>query len=266
MNREEQKNYLMQQMGISENKLASAFPEFETVKNRFLYGEVRQQGELTVKQRMLITVAALVTMEGDDLEEQLRCALKQNVSSVELQEVFHQAAPYIGFAKAEKGLTVLKQVFEKENISLPLEPQGSVTEETRLEKGIAAQKSLFGPAIDVMRANAPEEQKFLQDYLSAYCFGDTYTRNGLDLKTRELLTFVCIICLGGCDSQAKSHAIGNLAVGNSPTLMLATVAQCLPYIGFPRTLNAISAINEALKIWEQAKQKNGGENDNENNE
>jgi len=253
MNREEQKNYAMQQMGISENKLASAFPEFQTVKNRFLYGEVRQQGELTVKQRMLITVAALVTMEGDDLEEQLRSALKQNVSPAELQEVFHQSAPYIGFAKAEKGLTVLKQVFEEENIPLPLEPQSSVTEETRLEKGIAAQKSLFGPMIDSMRANAPEEQKFMQDYLSAYCFGDTYTRSGLDLKTRELLTFVCIISLGGCDSQAKSHVMGNLAAGNSPVLLLMAAAQCLPYIGFPRTLNAISAINETLKMQEQMK-------------
>ncbi|MCI2000701.1 MAG: carboxymuconolactone decarboxylase family protein [Clostridia bacterium] len=253
MNREEQKNYAMQQMGISENKLAAAFPEFETIKNRFLYGEVRQHGELTVKQRMLITVAVLVTMEGDDLEEQLRSALKQDVSPVELQEVFHQAAPYIGFSKAEKGLAVLKRVFEEENISLPLEPQSSVTEETRLGKGIAAQKSLFGPIIDSMRANAPEEQKFMQDYLSAYCFGDTYTRSGLDLKTRELLTFVCIISLGGCDSQAKSHVMGNLVAGNSPTLLLAAAAQCLPYIGFPRTLNAISAINETLKMQEQMK-------------
>lgn len=251
MNREEQKNYVMRQTGIAENKLASAFPEFETIKNRFLYGEVRQQGELTEKQRMLIAVAALVTMEGDDLEEQLRSALKQNVDPVELQEVFHQAAPYIGIAKAEKGLAVLKQVFEEENIPLPLKPQSSVTEETRLEKGIAVQKSLFGPMIDSMRSNASEEQKFIQDYLSAYCFGDTYTRSGLDLKTRELLTFVCIISLGGCDSQAKSHAMGNLAAGNSPALMLAAVAQCLPYIGFPRTLNAISAIKEAQKIREQ---------------
>jgi 4-carboxymuconolactone decarboxylase len=251
MNREDQKNDAMQQMGISENKLAAAFPEFETVKNRFLYGEVRQQGELTVKQRMLIAVAALVTLEGDDLEEQLRSSLKQDVSPVELQEVFHQSAPYIGFPKAEKGLTVLKRVLEEANISLPLKPHGSVTEETRLEKGIEAQKSLFGSRIDAMRANAPEEQKFMQDYLSAYCFGDTYTRNGLDLKTRELLTFVCIISLGGCDSQAKSHVMGNLMAGNSPALLLTAAAQCLPYIGFPRTLNAISAINETLKMQEQ---------------
>ena len=94
----------------------------------------------------------------------------------------------------------------------------------------------------------------MQDYLSAYCFGDTYTRNGLDLKTRELLTFVCIICLGGCDNQAKSHTMGNLVIGNTPDILYAAVAQCLPYIGFPRTLNAMTAINETLKMQEQMKQ------------
>ena len=93
----------------------------------------------------------------------------------------------------------------------------------------------------------------MQDYLSAYCFGDTYTRSGLDLKTRELLTFVCIISLGGCDSQATSHVMGNLMVGNSPVMLLTATAQCLPYIGFPRTLNAFSAINETLKMQEQLK-------------
>jgi 4-carboxymuconolactone decarboxylase len=47
--------------------------------------------------------------------------------------------------------------------------------------------------------------------------------------------------------------MGNLVAGNSPTLLLEAAAQCLPYIGFPRTLNAISAINETLKMQEQMK-------------
>jgi 4-carboxymuconolactone decarboxylase len=254
MSRTELAKVKMEQLGIEENALTAAFPEFEAVKNSFLYGEVRQQDALTEKQRMLITVAALVTVEGGDLQEQLHAALTQEVSPVELQEVFHQAAPYIGFAKTEKGLAVLQKVLEAVGIALPLEPQATVNEENRLEKGIAAQKSLFGPMIDAMRANAPENQKFMQDYLSAYCFGDTYTRNGLDLKTRELLTFVCIISLGGCDSQAKSHVMGNLVIGNTPDVLFAAVVQCLPYIGFPRTLNAMTAINETLKMQEQMKQ------------
>ena len=220
MNRAETAINTMNQLGIKENELTSDFPEFEEVKNRFIYGEVRQQGALTEGLKMLITTAALVTVEGEDLGEQLAAALKIGVTPVELQEIFHQAAPYIGFAKTEKGMTVLKRVFEAEGIELPLEKQGAVTEDDRLEKGIAAQKSLFGPMIDTMRSGAPENQKFMQDYLSAYCFGDTYTRGTLELSIRELLTFVCIISLGGCDSQAKSHAGGNMMIGNGPDILL----------------------------------------------
>lgn len=102
--------------------------------------------------------------------------------------------------------------------------------------------------IDTMRENAPLDVKFLQDYLSAYCFGDTYTRNGLDLQTRELLTFVALISLGGCDPQVKAHVAGNLAVGNDRNKLLDTLKQCLPYIGFSRVLNALSAIDEITKI------------------
>jgi 4-carboxymuconolactone decarboxylase len=97
-----------------------------------------------------------------------------------------------------------------------------------------------------MRAAAPEELKHIQDYLSAYCFGDFYTRGTVDLKTRELLTFCCLATLGGCESQLKSHIAGNLNVGNGRDILLSAITWCVPYIGFPRTLNTISCINEII--------------------
>ncbi|MPN08338.1 hypothetical protein SDC9_155620 [bioreactor metagenome] len=223
------------------------------MKSRFVYGEVWAHSELSIKQRLLVSIAALVTVQGEELLGMLHAALRNEVTPEELQEVFHQAAPYIGFAKAEKGLHVLKKAFDEAGVKLPLGKQSTVTEETRLESGISAQKALFGPVIDLMRANAPEDQRFMQDYLSAFCFGDTYTRGALDLKTRELLTFVCIISLGGCDSQAKAHVGGNLMAGNGKTVLVSAAAQCLPYIGFPRTLNALAAISEMTKPKEEAK-------------
>lgn len=98
-----------------------------------------------------------------------------------------------------------------------------------------------------MRASAPAEVKHIQDYLSANCFGDYYTRGGLDLKTRELLTFATLISLGGVDSQVRSHVQGNLNMGNGRQVLLDTVTVLLPYIGYPRSLNAIAAVNEIAK-------------------
>jgi 4-carboxymuconolactone decarboxylase len=97
-----------------------------------------------------------------------------------------------------------------------------------------------------MREAAPENQKHLQDYLSSFCFGDFYTREGLDLKTRELLTLCIISTLGGCESQVKSHVLGNKNAGNEKETLITAITHCLPYMGFPRTLNAIACINEII--------------------
>jgi 4-carboxymuconolactone decarboxylase len=71
-----------------------------------------------------------------------------------------------------------------------------------------------------------------------------YTRKGLDIKTRELLTFSMILSLGGCEPQLKGHIQGNLNVGNDKEVLLSAVTQLLPYVGYPRALNAIRCINE----------------------
>lgn len=97
-----------------------------------------------------------------------------------------------------------------------------------------------------MRATAPVGQEHIQDYLSAFCFGDIYTRKVLDLQTRELLTLCVISSLGGCESQVKSHVQGNANVGNSKQRLIDALTQCLPYMGFPRTLNALACVNAVL--------------------
>jgi 4-carboxymuconolactone decarboxylase len=98
-----------------------------------------------------------------------------------------------------------------------------------------------------MRTNAPTDQKHIQDYLASNCFGDYYTRNGLDMKTRELLTYSMLISIGGTDSQVRGHIQGNLNVGNNRETLIGISTQLLPYIGYPRTLNALNAINEITK-------------------
>ena len=112
---------------------------------------------------------------------------------------------------------------------------------------LAVQRSIFGAErIDGTREAAPANQKHIQRYLSANCFGDYQTRTGLDVRTRELLTFSMLVSLGGCAPQVKGHIRGNVNVGNDKDVLLAVVTQLLPYIGYPRTLNAIACLNEVI--------------------
>ena len=100
--------------------------------------------------------------------------------------------------------------------------------------------------IDKMYKESPANQLHIQKYLSANCFGDYLTRTGIDVKTRELITFSMLLSLGGCEPQLKGHIQGNLNVGNDKETLLSAVTQLLPYVGYPRTLNAIRCFNEVV--------------------
>ena len=76
------------------------------------------------------------------------------------------------------------------------------------------------------------------------CFGDFVTRGGLDARTRELLTFSMLLTLGGCEPQLKGHIRGNLNLRNDKRTLLTVITQLLPYVGYPRSLNAIACLNE----------------------
>jgi 4-carboxymuconolactone decarboxylase len=99
---------------------------------------------------------------------------------------------------------------------------------------------------DKMHEDSLADQLHIQQYLSANCFGDYVSRTGLGIKTRDLLTFFMLLSLGGCEPQLKGHIKGNVNVGNDKQLLLSAVAQLLPCVGYPRALNAIRCINQAL--------------------
>ena len=60
----------------------------------------------------------------------------------------------------------------------------------------------------------------------------------------ELITFTFIATLGGCENQLRGHTQGNLAVGNTKETLISAITLILPYIGFPRALNALAIVNE----------------------
>ena len=248
----------MKRIQRAEQKYAELFgnfdrSEFKTdgeltdIFNRFVYGEVFYQGKLTDKQRELITLVILTTSQTlGELKVHVKAAMNSGLTPIEIREALYHCAPYIGFPKTLEALRYANEAFKEQGVALPLESQKQATEETRFDKGLKVQMEMFGDMITQMHTNAPENQKHIQEYLSAMCFGDFYTRSGLDLKMRELLTFCIVSALGGCESQVKAHARGNVNIGNDKATLISALTQCLPYIGFPRMLNALACVNEVV--------------------
>jgi 4-carboxymuconolactone decarboxylase len=59
-----------------------------------------------------------------------------------------------------------------------------------------------------------------------------------------MITFCFLLAQGGCESQLKSHIQGNMNVGNDAEFLQKVIEQMIPYIGYPRSLNAIACLKE----------------------
>ncbi|MDB5147031.1 MAG: hypothetical protein JWQ57_1051 [Mucilaginibacter sp.] len=228
-----------------QSKLQKTDPEFIALFDNFAFDEVIAHDDLDVKMRVMMILASTIGSNAlTEYKVMVGGALNVGVTPVAIKEVLYQAVPYVGIAKGLDFLLATNEVLLKRGVTLPLEEQSTTTPETRYDKGLRIQKSIFGEAIDKMYQDAPEDQKHFQKYLSDNCFGDYYTRTGLDIKTRELVTFSVLIALGGVEPQVKGYVQGNLNVGNNRQTLINVTTQLLPYIGYPRTLNAIKCINE----------------------
>ena len=224
-------------------------PELAQLWQNFMDNEITNRKIMPINTRYLTVMAAhIATGSVNEYKNILTQALDNGVSPLEVKEALYQSIPYAGMAKVYDFILATNEVMLERGIKLPLEPQSTTNPQNRFDKGLKVQSQIFGSEnIASMRASAPKELKHIQDYLSANCFGDYYTRGTLDIPPRELITLAVLISLGGADPQVKAHVGANLNVGNSREMLIELVTKLLPYIGYPRSLNAIAAINEIAK-------------------
>jgi len=220
-------------------------PELASIMENFINKVDSKSELLSNKQKELIKIVSLVTQQSKELLlYEIENALSLGLTPVEIKEAVYQCAPYSGFPRTVDAVHIVNKVFEKNNIDLPLEKQSTVTKHTIFEKGLTAQTTIFGENMREIAngENTPNPAY----YLITNCFGDYYTRNGLDLKTREMLT-LCILINLGTENQIKAHINGNVNIGNDKAVIQEIIYQCLPYAGYPRTLNALNCLTEILQ-------------------
>lgn len=221
-------------------------PEFMERFEYFAQEEVvHEKGqELPEETRYMAVLATLLGCQGiDAFKEVLPQALDAGLTPVMVKEVVYQAVDYLGYGRVLPFLHVVNEVLEERGISLPLPGQSTTTLEDRLEKGVEAQAEIFGEHM-----KEAWKDGHIRRWLAANCFGDYYTRKGLDLAQREMITFCFLSAQGGCEPQLTAHAKGNMKVGNNKEFLMKVISQCLPYIGYPRSLNAIACVNKAAEM------------------
>ena len=196
-------------------------PEFAERFDHFAFDEVVNEEGQTLEPvtRHIAIVATLMGCQGiDEFRTEVPRALDAGLTPVMLKEIVYQGVDYLGIGRVRPFLDATNEILESRGVELPLEGQVTTTTDDRLERGV---------------------------WLAANCFGDYHTRTGLDLAQREMITFCFLSAQGGCEPQLTAHSIGNMMAGNDAAFLRKVVSQCLPYIGYPRSLNAMACIIKA---------------------
>jgi 4-carboxymuconolactone decarboxylase len=201
-----------QMFGERVSTLAQTDPEFIAYFDDFAFGEILADAAdlddgVDLHTRLLVQLAAVLAAGGSAEFRALATAALANAgfTPVELKELVYHAVPYVGLARAYEYLHAVNDILIAAGVQLPLAGQATSTSETRHERGKQVQERIVGAGrVDRMHADAPQDCKHFQRYLTGNCFGDTVARDGLNLATRELLTFAMLAAMGGADTNSAA--------------------------------------------------------------
>ena len=119
-------------------------------------------------------------------------------------------------------------------------------ENDRYSRGWNKLKEIDGEAgervIESLKDIAPDFARLLIEFP----FGDIYSREGLDLKSREIAVVAALTALGNAAPQLKVHIEGALNVGCSQQEIVEVIMQMSVYAGFPAALNGLFAAKEVF--------------------
>ena len=123
----------------------------------------------------------------------------------------------------------------------------------RFQKGWSTLESINGNEgqriMEQLKDISPDMARFVIEFP----YGDIYSRPGLDLKTRELLTIASLTTLGFAQMQLKAHIKNALNAGASKNEIIEVIIQMSVYAGFPAALNGLFAAREVFVAQEGKK-------------
>ncbi|MGN0163487.1 MAG: carboxymuconolactone decarboxylase family protein, partial [Candidatus Ornithomonoglobus sp.] len=144
---------------------------------------------LDIKLQHLSTLVTLSSNRTyDKIADEVKAALDDGLTSIEIKEAIYHSAAYCGYTRAAGALDAADAALKALGEDITYKSRITSTEENRYTDGLAVQRTLFGPQIGTITDGMEESLKMQTLFLSGICFGDFYNRTGLSLYTREFLT------------------------------------------------------------------------------
>lgn len=132
------------------------------------------------------------------------------------------------------------------------------TSNAKFDTGMKARREVLGDAyVDRSLSNATEFTAPLQELVTENCWGAVWSRDGLDRRTRSLVTVSMLIALRATD-ELKTHVLGALRNGCTVEEIREVLLHSSAYCGFPAALDAFRAAKEVVEKWEKSGAGQGG--------
>lgn len=117
----------------------------------------------------------------------------------------------------------------------------------RYNAGWKKLKEIDGEAGEKVINSLKDISPDLGQFIIEYAFGDIYTRDGLDLKSKEIAVVAALTAIGTAQPQLKVHINGALNTGSSINELKELILQMSVYSGFPSCINGMNSLKEVLK-------------------
>ncbi|TGD74340.1 4-carboxymuconolactone decarboxylase [Mangrovimicrobium sediminis] len=122
--------------------------------------------------------------------------------------------------------------------------------DTKFDSGMAARREVMGDAfVDKALASASPFTLPLQEMVTANCWGEVWTRDGLPRQTRSLVTIATLVALRA-SAELKGHVRGALRNGCSVEEIQEVLLHATVYCGMPAGIEAFRAAREVVEEWQ----------------
>lgn len=206
-----------------------------------VFGQLFSDPALTYAQRELVIISALISL-GDcpnQLKWHIGFGLKAGLMPEEAVEIATHCIPFCGFPRALNAIGAAKQVFAERGIEVRVEDELEDHVQARRERGLKKLEEIDGEHGEAVVQSLQTMAPRLVEQIVEFTFGEIYSRSVLDAKQRQLVTIAALTAQGGCEPQLQVHLNAAIRVGLTEQQVMEALLQCAPYVGIPKTINAV---------------------------
>lgn len=234
------------------NGLKDISPELVRLTIEYSFGSVYSLNKLPNKSKEIVAISSLIAQRAiPEMKVHFNGALNTGNSINEVKEIILQMTGYVGFPKSICAMNKFREVLEERQKQGIVDVKGETieTEEfsDRLAKGSEELALLDSTQEQKLRDNFDSFSPELVQFILEAGYGDIYSRNNLDKKSRQTATIAALATLGNAPAQLKFHINSGLNIGLTVDEIKEIMLLMTVYSGFPAAINGMNILKEVIK-------------------